>query len=618
MVRGYIARLTRVASFTTIAPVQLARNESRDDVAITGGGLTGQWLGDYQLQGVLGVGGMAEVYQARDAVINREVAVKVLPLALAADPSYVERFRNEAQAVGALNHPNIVPVHSFGEQGPLLYLVMPLMKESLRDRLLRGVPLPVEEAVQIAVQILSGLGAAHAHGVVHRDVKPENILLDDNGVAKLTDFGIARRITIQRASGGPTLAGTGLPVGTPQYMAPEQLRGEDLDQRADIYALGSVLYEMLTGLPPHIADTPYEVASLVLTAPIAPPASRNPAIWPELEQVMLRALSRKPADRYANATSFAEALQDALLAHDIELIEPASVVKSSYVKFRPSQPLSKSANGASGIRHPVIRVIGSSVGPGSIWSDGQPHNPTEPPTVRMPTTPPGSPPRWPPVNQRRDDGAGGGGPGRKMLIFALIGALVVLTACAGVAYFAGIFPGGSGPTIVQNTATATQSDSPTDSPTETLEPTTTTGPGTPTSTPMPTKTLKPGETATSTHAPTPTNTPSSPSLTVTDLIVYPVGGGRCTGNNQVKNSGPQDDGWDWEGPDVPLPSSFRWGWGGPDNMGAPGVASPGHTKNTTLSVFVRIDCSDIPPGGFNVHLHDAFGHDFPFAFRQGP
>ena len=168
---------------------------------------------------------------------------------------------------------------------------MPLIKESLRDRLTRGVPMPVAEAVQITVQILSGLSAAHAQGVVHRDVKPENILLDENGVAKLTDFGIARRITIRRASGGPTLAGTGLPVGTPQYMAPEQLRGEDLDQRADIYALGSVLYEMLTGLTPHIADTPYEVASLVLTAPIAAPFERNPKIWPELEQVMLQARS---------------------------------------------------------------------------------------------------------------------------------------------------------------------------------------------------------------------------------------------------------------------------------------------------------------------------------------
>jgi serine/threonine-protein kinase len=442
---------------------------------------------------------MAEVYQARDAVINREVAVKVLPLALAADPSYVERFRNEAQAVGALNHPNIVPIHHFGEQGPLLYLVMPLMKESLRDRLLRSAPLPVEDAVQIAVQILSGLGAAHAQGVVHRDVKPENILLDDNGVARLTDFGIARRITIQRASGGPTLAGTGLPVGTPQYMAPEQLRGEDLDQRADIYALGSVLYEMLTGLPPHIADTPYEVASLVLTANVAPPSERNPEIWPELEQAMLRALNRKPADRYANATSFAEALQDALLAHDIELIEPASAVKSSYVKFRTSQPLAKSANG-------------SPAGPGSVWSDGQPQDPAEPPTVPLSGVPPaGKPPRWPPSNQPRDNGAGGGGPGRKFLIFALIGALLVLTACAGVAYAIGVFPPGGGTTLAQNTATATQGEEPT----ETLAPTSTTGPGTPTSTPAPTKTPKPGATATrtATAAVTPTNTPV-PSLSV--------------------------------------------------------------------------------------------------------
>jgi serine/threonine protein kinase len=241
------------------------------------------------------------------------------------------------------------------------------MKESLRDRLLRGVPLPVEEAVQIAVQILSGLGAAHAQGVVHRDVKPENILLDDHGVAKLTDFGIARRLTIRRTSGGPTLAGTGLPVGTPQYMAPEQLRGEDLDQRADIYALGAVLYETLTGQPPHIADTPYEVASLVLTAPIAPPSSHNPVIWPELELVMLKALGRKPADRYANAASFAEALQDALLAHETVLLAPAS------------------AGAAAG--------VGSGEAP-------EPHDPAKLATIPLAgALLAGKPPRWPPSSQ---------------------------------------------------------------------------------------------------------------------------------------------------------------------------------------------------------------------------
>jgi serine/threonine-protein kinase len=567
-------------------------------VAITGGGLTGQWLGDYQLQGVLGVGGMAEVYQARDAVINREVAVKVLPLALAADPSYVERFRNEAQAVGALNHPNIVAVHSFGEQGPYLYLVMPLMKESLRDRLLRGVPIPVEEATQIAVQILSGLGAAHAQGVVHRDVKPENILLDENGVAKLTDFGIARRITIQRASGGPTLAGTGLPVGTPQYMAPEQLRGEDLDQRADIYALGSVLYEMLTGLPPHIADTPYEVASLVLTTNAAPPSTRNPEIWPELEQVMLKALSRKSADRYANATSFAEALQDALLAHDIELIEPASAVKSSYVKFRTSQPLAKSGNGSSAGQG------------GSIWSDGQPRNPSQPPLPGQSAPPAGDPPRWPPSNQPRDDGAGGGGPGRKILIFALVAAIVLLGVCGAGVYATGFFPfGGGGRTGTQNTATATQGELPT----ETLEPTTTTGPGTPTSTPAPTRTLKPGETATSTRAPTPTSTPSSPTLTVPSLGLANVGGNSCTGNYPITNNGPQADGWTWVVAEGSLPASFKWGWGSPSEN-QPGLPHThlayDHAPGADYYIFVNVDCDEISTP-YHFHVVDTYGHTFP-------
>ena len=564
-------------------------------MAITGGGLTGQWLGDYQLQGVLGVGGMAEVYQARDAVINRDVAVKVLPLALAADPSYVERFRNEAHAVGALNHPNIVPILVFGEQGPYLYLVMPLMKESLRDRLLRGAPLPVEEAVQIAVQILSGLGAAHAQGVVHRDVKPENILLDENGVAKLTDFGIARRITIQRGSGGPTLASTGLPVGTPQYMAPEQLRGEDLDQRADIYALGSVLYEMLTGLPPHIADTPYEVASLVLTANVAPPTLRNPEIWPELEQVMLKALGRKRDDRYANATSFAEALQDALLAHDIELIEPASAVKSSYVKFRTSQPLAK-ANGDS------------SEGQGSVWSDGQPEYPSESPPLPVHSAPPaGNPPRWPPSDQPRDDGAGGGGPGRRILIFALIGALVVLSACAGVAYVAGIFPGGGGATIAQNTATS----NPGELPTETFAPTDTVGLGTPTSTPAPTKTAKPG--ATSTHTPTPTNTPVTSPLEVDSILpVQSLGGGKCGSPlpNQpfvfIINHNAIPITWQWTLPSGSPPNNFMWNYdlyspfrnlGGLPHMQIDG--------NGGLNIYVQMDCDGMT---YNFTMTDDRGH----------
>jgi serine/threonine protein kinase len=567
-------------------------------VSTSGGGMTGQWLGDYQLEGLLGVGGMAEVYQARDAVLGREVAIKVLPPALAADPGYVERFRNEAREVGALNHPNIVPVHHFAEQGPYLYLVMPLMRESLRDRLLRGVPLPIVDAVQIAVQILSGLAAAHARGIVHRDVKPENILLDENGVAMLTDFGIARRVAIRRVTGGPTLAGTGLPVGTPQYMAPEQLRGEDLDQRADIYALGSVLYEMLTGLPPHVAETPYGVASLALTAPIAPPATKNPEIWPQLEQVMLKALSRKTSDRYANAASFAEALQDALLALGIELMEPASLVKRSYVKYRTSQPLAKSATGSAN---------GSSGEQASGWSNTPRMDPAEPPTIPSIGAPPaGIPPRWPPSNRPRDDGAGGGGPGRRILVFALIAAVVLLGTCGAALYAMGLFSSGG---TTQATATATQAES---TATEITPPTSTpTLETTATSIPAPTRT------------PAPTNMPSSPTLTVSDIHVYesPTGSGVCTGPQQITNNGPQADGWIWVVTNGPLPPypAFKWGFGSPSGGGIPqdSTSPPG----THWTVFLQIDCSAIPPSGFHLHLQDDFGHNFPASdviFKQGP
>ncbi len=281
------------------------------------GGLTGQKLGDYHLHALLGVGGMAEVYRALDVSLGREVAVKVLPASLASDPGYVERFRSEGRNVAALNHPHIVPVYYFGSENDLLYLVMPVLRESLRDRLDREHRLPLAEAARLTVQIASALDAAHARGVVHRDVKPENILINDEGRVLLTDFGIARELSfLRKTSTSRTLASTGLPVGTPEYMAPEQLRGADLDQRVDVYALGAVLYELMTGQVPFDAETPYEVAALVLTAPLMPPSERNSEIGPELEQVMLTALARDADDRYGDARSFAIALRQAMVAQN--------------------------------------------------------------------------------------------------------------------------------------------------------------------------------------------------------------------------------------------------------------------------------------------------------------
>ena len=281
------------------------------------GALTGRRLGDYELRDLLGVGGMAEVYRAFDAGLERDVAVKVLSGPLATDAGYVRRFRDEARRVAALSHPHIVPIYAFGEEPErgLLYLVMPVVPGSLRDHLMTHGRLPADQAVEIVYQVASGLEAAHEAGFVHRDVKPENILLDAQGQALLTDFGIAREVTVLRQAGTMrTLSATGLPVGTPEYMAPEQLRGESADQRVDVYALGAVLYELLTGSVPHEAPTPYEVAALALMAPLTPPSSRNPQVGKALERVVTRALAREPGERYPDVQHFVTALRQAMEA----------------------------------------------------------------------------------------------------------------------------------------------------------------------------------------------------------------------------------------------------------------------------------------------------------------
>jgi Protein kinase domain len=277
--------------------------------------LVGTALGGFRLTSLLAVGGMAEVYRGYDPQLERYVAVKVLPGHVAQDLGYVARFRREAQRVAALDHPNIVPVFQSGEEHGLLYLVMPLLKESLRDRMSREGALDPVEAVFMAVELAVALEAAHRQGLVHRDVKPENILLNDDGRPLLSDFGIAREVEVLRDPAAVrTLARSGLPVGTPEYMAPEQLRGAVADQRVDVYSLGTVLYELLTGHVPHEGGTPYEVVARVLTEAPMPPTSYNPTIWPELADVVLVAVASDPERRYPNMASLAEALRQAVLA----------------------------------------------------------------------------------------------------------------------------------------------------------------------------------------------------------------------------------------------------------------------------------------------------------------
>jgi len=272
----------------------------------------GQRLENYVIERLLGAGGMANVYQARDTLHGREVAIKALSPVFLTDPGYVERFRREAHHIAALEHPSIVPMLQFIERGAGLYVVMPLYAESLRDLLDRKQRLPLNEVVRIVTEVGSALAVAHSHGLVHRDVKPENILLDAHGAAALADFGIARQAISKGSSGALTLAATGLPVGTPQYMPPELLRGTGLDHRADIYALGVVLYETLTGRTPHVGSSPLEVAAVALTQPVIPPSRLNSEVTATVEAVILSALSARAEDRYANVKSFIESFQEAL------------------------------------------------------------------------------------------------------------------------------------------------------------------------------------------------------------------------------------------------------------------------------------------------------------------
>lgn len=277
------------------------------------GTFTERRLGSYHLRELLGFGGMADVYRAYDLILMRDVAVKVLASELAEDAAYVDRFRTEARRVAALSHPHLVPVYHAGEDTidgqRLLYLVMPLLHESLEDVLQREGKLPSAEAVSLVLQIADGLQAAHEKGLIHRDVKPGNILLDAEGQALLADFGLAREVRRDAREI------TRQPWGTPEYMAPEQLQGGASDQRADIYALGVVLYELLAGKRPFDGTSAYGIAAQALNGPLKLPSAYESAVSPELDRVVLTALARERDGRYPSMAAFASALRQAVSQH---------------------------------------------------------------------------------------------------------------------------------------------------------------------------------------------------------------------------------------------------------------------------------------------------------------
>jgi eukaryotic-like serine/threonine-protein kinase len=261
--------------------------------------------GRYELLGVLGGGGMALVYRARDRVLNRFVAVKLLREQYASDPTFLQRFTREAQAAGALSHPNIVSVYDVGQDGSDHYIVMEYVPgETLRDLIERQAPLPVDQAVEITAGILAALEYAHRNGLIHRDIKPGNVLITPQGTIKVVDFGIAKGAT------DLSLTGAGIALGTAAYLSPEQARGESARVQSDLYSVGVTLYEMLTGRTPFQSDTDVGMAYQHINEQPQPPRQLNPLIPPQLEAIILRALSKNPAGRFGSAAEMEQALRN--------------------------------------------------------------------------------------------------------------------------------------------------------------------------------------------------------------------------------------------------------------------------------------------------------------------
>ncbi len=293
------------------------------------------FAGRYEIIEELGTGGMGRVYRAQDTKLNEEIALKLIKPEVAADKRTIERFRNELKTARKITHKNVCRMHDFHEEGKTLYLTMEYVRgEDLKSLLHRTKTLPIGTALSIAHQIAEGLGEAHKLGIVHRDLKPGNIMIDKDGQAKIMDFGIARSLL------GKGLTGEGAIIGTPEYMSPEQVEGKEADQRSDIYALGVILFEMVTGRLPFEGETPFSIANKQKSEPPPDPRKLNPQIPAELGRVILRSLEKAKEKRYQTTGEFLEDL--ASVEEALPTGERVSKTKTSReitVKFTPKKLL---------------------------------------------------------------------------------------------------------------------------------------------------------------------------------------------------------------------------------------------------------------------------------------
>jgi serine/threonine-protein kinase len=298
----------------------MAGNGARRSVVATGRLLDGR----YQIERLLGAGGMATVWCARDLRLDRQVAVKEVSGDGLRQPKALERFEREARAVGRLQHPNVVSVYDVAAQDGVPYLVMEMVEGPTVAQLLADGPLPVADVLAVAVQVCDGLAAAHAAGVIHRDVKPANLILTTGGVAKICDFGVARLVDSVNTG---NLTGPATAMGSPSFMAPEQINGEAVDPRTDLYGLGCTLYAMLTGEPPFTAGGPLGIVHQHITTPPQPLRLRRPEVPPAVEALVAELLAKAPDERPPDAATVGARITAAQA--DPAAVAPSTLLRSA-------------------------------------------------------------------------------------------------------------------------------------------------------------------------------------------------------------------------------------------------------------------------------------------------
>ena len=330
--------------------------------------------GRYTIAAVLGRGGMSSVYRARDGVLERDVALKILDPRYSGDPEYVERFRREARAIARLSHPNIVTVIDRGQVDGCEFIVFELVRgENLKEVARFRGPLPIAEALALAHQAARGLAFAHEHGIVHRDVKPQNVLVDSDGVAKVTDFGIARSL-----DGDDGLTLTGTIMGTGDYLSPEQALGARADERSDQYSLGVLLFELLTGDVPYAGETTLVVATKHVNDPVPSVRERRPEVSPRLDVLVRRAMAKRPEDRFPSTDALLGALE-ACMAEEAaarpplsadggstQILAPAPAPAHSRLRREPVRPPRRRSRRLPWALVAALAVL--AVGAAAVWA----------------------------------------------------------------------------------------------------------------------------------------------------------------------------------------------------------------------------------------------------------